>query len=210
MRLYNTQSHLIFLCTNANLLILSGENMPRSTNKSKYAVLGMLSLGLKTGYEIKKFMQNCTSYFWAESDGQLYPILSSLREEGLAECNEIAGEPGKRAKKEYQLSDKGRDVLSDWLCDLDNKLTVRDELMLKCVFAAEADPEAMIEQLEQYRSQQRQLLDINRKAKVDVEEADTLNDKQKTALMIIVNRGNIVTKAKLQWVEETIENLKGM
>ena len=40
-------------------------------NKSKYAVMGVLSICPASGYDIKKFMECSTSNFWSESYGQI-------------------------------------------------------------------------------------------------------------------------------------------
>ena len=49
--------------------------MKKRENKTKYAVLGMLSFAPKSGYEISQMIKNSTAFFWSESDGQIYPIL---------------------------------------------------------------------------------------------------------------------------------------
>ena len=45
---------------------------------SRYAVLGMLSMGLKTGYAMKKHVEGNLGHFWSESYGQIYPVLRQL------------------------------------------------------------------------------------------------------------------------------------
>ncbi|MYF92724.1 MAG: PadR family transcriptional regulator, partial [Gemmatimonadetes bacterium] len=57
--------------------------MPK-TNKSKYAIMGMLSIRPMSGYDMKKLIAQSISYFWNESFGQIYPTLKKLVEEGLA------------------------------------------------------------------------------------------------------------------------------
>src|SRR2546430_2188497 len=48
-------------------------------------VLGMLSLGPRSGYDIKTVVDRSTRFFWAASYGQIYPELRRLEEEGLIE-----------------------------------------------------------------------------------------------------------------------------
>jgi hypothetical protein len=55
---------------------------------SRYAVLGMLSMGLKTGYAMKKHVERNLGHFWSESYGQIYPVLRQLVADGLATCKE--------------------------------------------------------------------------------------------------------------------------
>src|SRR5580658_2289456 len=50
---------------------------------SRFAVLGMLSLGEKlSGYDIRKVISESTANFWSESYGNIYPVLKRLLAEG--------------------------------------------------------------------------------------------------------------------------------
>ena len=51
--------------------------------KSKYAILGMLSIRPMSGYDVRKEIQESISNFWTESYGQIYPALKSLVAEKL-------------------------------------------------------------------------------------------------------------------------------
>lgn len=52
-------------------------------NKTKFVILGLLSEGDLTGYEIKKIIDIRFSFFWNESYGQLYPELKNLEQDDL-------------------------------------------------------------------------------------------------------------------------------
>ena len=68
-------------------------------NKTKYAILGVLSLKPGSVYDIKKFCDKGISYFWNENFGHIYPVLKQMEAEGVitktAEQNE--GKPMKIA-----------------------------------------------------------------------------------------------------------------
>jgi len=46
--------------------------------KSRYALLGMLSLQPMSGYDLKKFTEWGTANFWQENYAQIYPMLRQL------------------------------------------------------------------------------------------------------------------------------------
>ena len=48
-------------------------------------ILGLLSLGPRSGYEIKTTVDRSTRFFWAASYGQIYPELRRLERDGLIE-----------------------------------------------------------------------------------------------------------------------------
>src|SRR5947209_4106044 len=96
-------------------------------------VLGLLSLGPRSGYDIKSIVDRSTRFFWAASYGQIYPELRRLEEEGL-----VAGEDaarGGRRRRVYRLTDAGRQALVDWLHGRETTLELRDESLLRLFFA---------------------------------------------------------------------------
>jgi DNA-binding PadR family transcriptional regulator len=64
-----------------------------------YVVLGMLSLGPKSGYEIKALVDKSTRFFWAASYGQIYPELKRLAEAGLV----AAPTPRRAGRRRHRL-----------------------------------------------------------------------------------------------------------
>lgn len=109
-------------------------------------ILGMLALGPRSGYDIKKFVDNSTRFFWAASYGQIYPELKRLEAAGLIRASEPEG--GRR-RTEYDLTEAGEAALREWLTSSE-ELTyeVRDEGLLKFFFGDVMRPAEVIEQLE--------------------------------------------------------------
>src|SRR5215216_5837443 len=103
--------------------------MPRE-NKSKYALLGVLSLGPMSGYDIKKTIELSLSNFWSESYGQIYPILKSLVEEGQATIT-VERQMGKPNRHVYTLTGAGREELEGWLRKPVEYEVGRSEILLK-------------------------------------------------------------------------------
>src|SRR6266516_552497 len=102
-------------------------------NKSRYAILGMLTLGPASGYQIKKLMEQSTSNFWSESYGQIYPILKLLTEEGLT-TSHTEKQEGKPERNIYTLTRQGKEDLVNWLGEAVEEAPERMELVLKMFF----------------------------------------------------------------------------
>lgn len=104
-----------------------------SLSPTARVILGMLKLGARTGYELKKMIDISTRFFWGASFGQIYPELKRLRKAGLVKAKD---EPRGRVKRtEYELTRKGEAALLDWLKDVDNAMyDVRDEGLLRLFF----------------------------------------------------------------------------
>jgi DNA-binding PadR family transcriptional regulator len=129
---------------------------PIDVSPTGYVILGMLSLGKQTGYEIKQFVDKSVRHFWAASYGQIYPELKRLEDQGL-----VTGRPeptGGRSRTVYELTDAGKAALTDWLTsDVEPLWQLRDEGMLK-LFFSDALPERRIENIRAMRERQQRKL----------------------------------------------------
>src|SRR5437870_685624 len=94
----------------------------------------MLRQRPRSGYDIKRFVDHSTRFFWAASYGQIYPELHRLEEEGLIE-REREDKSGRR-RTVYRLTRPGQRELVAWLrAPEDSVRELRDEAMLRLFFA---------------------------------------------------------------------------
>jgi len=109
-------------------------------------ILGMLKLGVGTGYDIKKVIDFSTRFFWTASYGQIYPELKRLRKAGLVRAEEDPR--GKVKRTVYSLTPKGEQALHDWLTDSQDVLfEIRDESLLRLFFGDLLSPDEVIANL---------------------------------------------------------------
>ena len=123
-------------------------------------ILGLLSLGPRTGYEIKAVVDRSTRFFWAASYGQIYPELRRLEREGLIEGEDTSN--GGRARRSYRLTAAGRDELEAWLRKSEVKVELRDESLLQVFFADALPREQALQLLERRRRAHEQFLEVLR------------------------------------------------
>ena len=116
-------------------------------NRSKFAILGMLSLCPMSGYDIRKYAAASIAHFWKEDYGHIYPTLKLLLDEGLAKKDEVAGK-GKPLRHLYSITRQGREALDLWLEEMPNPPNLRIELLLKIFLGCRARPESLAPMLE--------------------------------------------------------------
>jgi DNA-binding PadR family transcriptional regulator len=105
---------------------------------SSYLVLGMLRLGAKSGYAIKKATDISTRVFFPTSLAQVYPELARLAGDGLATRREDPH--GGRSRSAYELTNQGEEALAAWLrSERFAPTQLRDEGLLR-LFLADALP----------------------------------------------------------------------
>jgi DNA-binding PadR family transcriptional regulator len=119
-------------------------------SKSKYAILGILSFGPMSGYDIKKFYEQSIASFWNESYGQIYPILRRLAEDGLA-TKAIHRQEGRPDRHIYAITERGREELQQWLVEPIGRHIGRHEIILKLIFGKQISIHDNIRQIERFR-----------------------------------------------------------
>ena len=98
-----------------------------------WAVLGLVALEPRSGYDIKRVVDRSIRHFWAASYGQIYPELKRLEEVGW-----IAGDDaprGGRTRRIYRINPAGTQALHEWLRGYDVRIEMRDESLLRLFFS---------------------------------------------------------------------------
>jgi len=106
-------------------------------------ILGMLRLAPRSGYDIKRVVDNSTRFFWAASYGQIYPELKRLERAGLIEGE--SDPAGNRRRVVYSLTSAGETALHEWLVSPSLSYELRDEGFLKLFFAGALDTAEALE-----------------------------------------------------------------
>jgi|GEM_PF-878244 len=105
---------------------------PLSVNA--FVVLGLLRLGARSGYEIKRAADTSTRFFWVLSPPQIYSELSNLEQAGLVEGR--SAPQGGRRRRLFELTAAGEQALVGWLREPGPlSLEIRDMGLLKLFFA---------------------------------------------------------------------------
>lgn len=176
----------------------------KKTNKSKYAILGLLSEGPHSGYELKQFMLEYTTHFWQESDASIYPMLKTLRVK-----NKVTAKSefvGKRERTMFEITDLGKKDLVQWLALPAEQGTQRNEFLLKLFFSI--DKEAVIKQL---LLEQKRVAELGRKFENIAKNisANIPDDNLRKFFWIMtLNNGVAHVKAQEHWLADCLKMLK--
>ena len=176
--------------------------------KSRYAVLGMLSIAPMSGYDIKKRVERSVSNFWTESYGQIYPILKNLVAEKLVNKTVEKGE-GKPDRHVYALTERGREELQRWLAEDVLPKAERNELLLKLFFGEEVSFATNIRHIEKYRELQHGLLARYEAIEKEIR-AEYADNPNLPYWLLTVRYGQHVSRALLDWCDESLAKMKKM
>ncbi|MET8246632.1 PadR family transcriptional regulator [Streptomyces sp. NPDC005202] len=96
----------------------------------RHALLGLLVDRSASGYDLMKLFDTSLAHVWPATQSQMYGELNRLASAGLVDVSA----QGPRGRKEYTLTDKGREELARWLAAPTPPQPRRSELLLKVFF----------------------------------------------------------------------------
>jgi DNA-binding PadR family transcriptional regulator len=178
--------------------------MPR-TNKSKYALLVLLSLGPRSGYDIKGDIKRSIGHFWNESFGQIYPALRAIVAEGLATVHEEP-QQGKPNRKVYTITRQGKTALRQWLETPPEPPPVRNEMLLKLFVGWQAPHDTLkahVSGLLEHFSQQLAQFAVYER----ILEEQARENPDVLYWFMTIRSGQLYTQARVQWCKETLSLL---
>jgi|SRR5579859_1168816 len=174
-------------------------------NKSRYALLGILSFHPMSGYDLKKQIEQTTNHFWHEDFAQIYPILKQLEAEGLT-TSTVEKQEGRPERHIYALTEKGWGALRNWIAKPVSSQVRRNELLLKLFFADHVPVAVSIEHVQQFREFQLVLQEAFQRLKDSITQQHPVS-KQSTYWLLTVNYGACVSQALINWCDDTLAQL---
>jgi len=111
----------------------------------EHGLLGFLSYGPRTGYELSKMFFEPLR----PSLSQIYRKLSLLAEEGLVECERVdqAKLPNKNV---FTITDKGMEELKRWLREPPEFVVPRETLLTKLWYGSRVSKKDMVSDIKKY------------------------------------------------------------
>jgi PadR family transcriptional regulator, regulatory protein AphA len=184
----------------------AGSSAPLDTSVltvSEHAILGLLSFGERSGYELFRFAERSVGYIWAPAKSQIYKVLPRLARTGLARARFV--EQTKRPDKQlYRLTPAGRRALRQWLTtvEIDDE---SDIYLLKIFFGRQAPRAALIGQVAAFR-------DASAARLKRYEELDRrlARDEDNALPLQVLAHGLLRTRATVEWADALLTELRRM
>ena len=176
-----------------------------SLPKSGYLILGLLSFGEISGYDLKILADKSVALFYASpARSQVYTELRRLAEHGYATEREVA-QTDRPDKRLYSITESGKDALKDWLENTPTAaVVIKNHLLLKVFFGSRLDRSALIEEVRLYRNEARRFRAMLQEIQDGCHgEPDSLFHYLTTGL------GIAHSHADESWADEAIQLLKG-
>ena len=116
-------------------------------------MLGLLSFRERSGYDLKQTAEAGIGYVWRAAKTQVYAVLPRLVAGGYATSRKVVQErlPDKSV---YEITDRGLEVLREWLEEpVDDPDPTRSAFLLKVFLGRLMSPDALIAHVQQRRDE---------------------------------------------------------
>jgi PadR family transcriptional regulator AphA len=170
------------------------------------ALLGLLSLGPMSGYDIRQLIPQSIGHFWSESYGQIYPALKRLAAAGLVE-KKVERKKGKPDRHLYSLTPAGRMQLQQWLKLPPADEPPRNELLLKLFFGARVSPAVSRDHVVSCMAAHERTLKVYAAMSRQLQK-DQPNDPQLPYWLMTLSFGRHRSAALVKWSKETLKELE--
>lgn len=169
-----------------------------------YAVLGLLSFGEMSGYDLKALADySIANFFWSPARSQIYSELRRLTSLGHVTETEVR-QKRRPDKRVYRLTQDGRRTLSEWLALPEVEPDVfKSTFILKLFFGGLISTDAIIAQVEERRRQAEEKMAV-----YEAKEASIRDQEGLAFAYLALKSGIAANRAQLQWTQELLEELK--
>jgi DNA-binding PadR family transcriptional regulator len=177
-----------------------------------HAILAFLNFSPMTGYDLKKYFEQSVAHFWSVTQSHIYKTLDSLEKDGYVESS-IIQQVGKPNRKEYSISDAGRQKLQRWLITPLPLPPTREAWLIQLFFAyansnqeivelLQARKEAIDARIQTYRQDAQAAIDTNARS--------IGNARIHELWQVTLDYGISYYEFERAWLEKTIDRIKDL
>jgi DNA-binding PadR family transcriptional regulator len=167
---------------------------------TEVAVLGLLTDGERSGYDLLRLAERSVGFFWTPAKTQLYAVLRRLVEHGYATARRVRQEQ-RPDKYLYTITPLGEERLRDGLEQVGSNVN-KNPMELKIFFGAHRPLGAVVADLEAIRDAAREHL-----ARLEEIEQTFDHDEYLFPYLTLL-RGKATAKADAEWAAQCLALLR--
>jgi DNA-binding PadR family transcriptional regulator len=125
---------------------------PGDISATEAALLGLLTRGEMSGYDLQRAAETSGGFFWAPAKSRIYAVLPQLVARGFATSRSVVQET-RPTKQLYRITRLGRDALQRWLEEPPSMEPERAPILLKIYFGELLQPEVLISHVRKIKAE---------------------------------------------------------
>lgn len=173
-----------------------------------YAILGFLSEGDLSGYDLKtRCFDRQARHFWTADQAQVYRTLDRLERDHLVSSHHIA-QTAKPSRRVFKLTPSGRDALGLWLSAAHEPPPLRDPFLIQLYFAEQLTTESLVGILRESRSNQQQRLNELREQLAALLKGKTRPSRRDEFAQMTLEAAMATARANIDWLDDALETAR--
>lgn len=168
-----------------------------------WAILGMLTFGSKSGYDLSKMVEQSIGHFFSPAKSQIYSELRRLVSLGFADVEHV-NQTVRPNKRLYSITAEGRRELREWLETSEVEPdSIRSPFLLKMFFGALISREVLIGQVKQAHEQAQLELKI-----LEDLETEISGNPEYFYPNLVLRFGLAHNRASVAWTQQVLHELE--
>ena len=163
----------------------------------RHGLLGLLAEGPASGYDLARRFEKQLGPIWPAKHPQIYGELNRLADKGWV----VAEAEGPRRRKEYRITDTGRDELRGWLVEQPADQSVRLAPLLRSLFYWQLPPDELADHLDREAARWRETARQYRCAADAADRGELGDGPQIRSMRVTVEAGARLFEALAGWAE---------
>lgn len=175
-----------------------------------HGILGFLSYGSMTGYDLSKAFDSSVKFFWYAQASHIYLELNKLEQKSFVTCQHIM-QTEKPNKKLYTITEAGKKEFLNWLSAEHKELTkgMKNAFLMKIFFCGNKTPQESILILTGFREDcQQYLLEMENIPQSIVSYGEFVEPYQTLYWEFAADFGHSAIQMHMDWAERCINRLK--
>ena len=158
----------------------------------------------QTGYDLAKYFDTSLGFFWKASHQQIYSELRKLETKQWLSSIKVP-QQGKPDKIEYQLTEKGRLALEEWVYTSTKPRVVKDELLVKMYNLSDSNQSLICQQIKERKLQVEKSLALYVRIKASHYSDPKKLSKRMQGIYLVLVDGIADARVTIDWCNHAIE-----
>jgi DNA-binding PadR family transcriptional regulator len=170
------------------------------------AILGLLSAGPLSGYDLAKRIETGVGMFWSPARSGIYAVLPRLVDKGYATRRTVA-QKRRPDKHLYRITEEGRKALRSWIeFGPPEPDPAHNPFLLRVYFGAETSPDVVAGHVAARRAEALERIALHRDLEASLAgKADEARDRYRR---IVLDWGLEYYEAVVRWADATLRELE--
>lgn len=175
-----------------------------------HSILGFLSYGSMTGYDLAKAFGSSVKFFWYAQTSHIYLELNKLEKKGFVTCQVIV-QTEKPSKKLYSITESGKKEFFAWLSSENDEFSkgIKNAFLMKVFFSGCNPPEQNIAMLRDFAKDcETYLAQMKLIPKTIDQYGERVNTRERIYWEFTADFGNSYIRMCLDWANRCIKKLE--